>query len=360
MKKIISLLLSFVMLACIATTESITAFAGGWMDNVKEITFDTTYTESMSTDDYCTNHRDGYYIDAFKFYVPVDGTVVFNFRTECKDYVWKYTGVQENRPTILEMFSSSDLNNPIVSEYMSRDFNSATGEYYDSVELYLNKGTYYMTMNYKAWVYYYNDGAYYGSYNFELNYSPNISKPSSFKVSTRNTTSLKLSWSKVGGVSGYQLQQKSGDTWKTKVTTSSTSATLSKLTAGKSYSFRARAYKTINGTKYYSSWKTLTTCTKPAKVTLSKLTAYSSGHKIKASWKKVSGYAGGYQIYWAKDKSFKKVVAKTTVSGQSKTSYTGKNFTKGKKYYVKVRAYKVVNGTKYYGSWSNVKSITCK
>ena len=32
----------------------------------------------------------------------------------------------------------------------------------------------------------------------------------------------------------------------------------------------------------------------------------------------------------------------------------------GKKYYVKVRSYTVVKGTKYYGEWSAVKSVTTK
>lgn len=350
MKKIISLLLSFVMLACIATTESITAFAGGWMDNVKEITFDTTYTELASVSDD--------YYDVFKFKVPCTGKVsIYAESEEIRYFKPVYANGDGKGIKNYRIYSENDVENPCwqSATTVPPNYSESKGLYYVDYDITLSQGTYYLVIEYICLPSQYN-----GVYDIIFKFTPSISAPSNFKVSTRNTTSLKLSWSKVGGVSGYQLQQKSGDTWKTKVTTSSTSATLSKLTAGKSYSFRVRAYKTINGTKYYSSWKTLTTCTKPAKVTLSKLTAYSSGHKIKASWKKVSGYAGGYQIYWAKDKSFKKVVAKTTVSGQSKTSYTGKNFTKGKKYYVKVRAYKVVNGTKYYGSWSNVKSITCK
>lgn len=97
----------------------------------------------------------------------------------------------------------------------------------------------------------------------------------------------------------------------------------------------------------------------PAKVKLTSLTA-QSGHKIKAKWNKCSTSATGYQIYWAKDKAFKKVVAKTTTTGRSKVTYTGKNFTKGKKYYVKVRAYKKAGGKTYYGAWSNIKSKTSK
>ncbi|WP_448919764.1 hypothetical protein [Eubacterium sp.] len=105
-----------------------------------------------------------------------------------------------------------------------------------------------------------------------------------------------------------------------------------------------------------------TTTTKnytPAKVKLTSLTALK-GHKIKAKWNKCSTSATGYQIYWAKDKKFKKVVAKTTTKGRSKVTYTGKNFTKGKKYYVRIRAYKKAGGKTYYGPWSNIKAKTSK
>lgn len=105
-----------------------------------------------------------------------------------------------------------------------------------------------------------------------------------------------------------------------------------------------------------------TTTTKnytPAKVKLTSLTALK-GHNIKAKWNKCSTSATGYQIYWAKDKKFKKVVAKTTTKGRSKVTYTGKNFTKGRKYYVRVRAYKKAGGKTYYGPWSNIKAKTSK
>lgn len=105
-----------------------------------------------------------------------------------------------------------------------------------------------------------------------------------------------------------------------------------------------------------------TTTTKnytPAKVKLTSLTALK-GHKIKAKWNKCSTSATGYQIYWAKDKKFKKVVAKTTTKGRSKVTYTGKNFTKGRKYYVRIRAYKKAGGKTYYGAWSNIKAKTAK
>ena len=63
----------------------------------------------------------------------------------------------------------------------------------------------------------------------------------------------------------------------------------------------------------------------------------------------------GYQIICATDKKFSKNVIKTTVSGKS-LSKTVTGLKKGKTYYVKVRAYKTVNGKKIYGLYSNVRS----
>lgn len=195
-------------------------------------------------------------------------------------------------------------------------------------------------------------------YGVTVNYS--VGKPGKFRVSSRGSNSLKLAWNKPAGATGYQLQRKSGNSYKTLATVKGTSYTHKSLTAGAGYTYRVRAYRTVGGKNYYSGWAYMTAYTKPATPNLTGLSATKSGHKIKATWKKVGGSASGYQIYWAKDKNFKKMVSKTTVSGQKKTSYTGKNFTKGKRYYVKVRAYKTVNGNKIYGAWSNVHNVKAK
>lgn len=195
-------------------------------------------------------------------------------------------------------------------------------------------------------------------YGVTVNYS--VGKPGKFRVSSRGSNSLKLAWNKPAGATGYQLQRKSGNSYKALATVKGTSYTHKSLSAGAGYTYRVRAYRTVGGKNYYSGWAYMTAYTKPATPNLTGLRATKSGHKIKATWKKVGGSASGYQIYWAKDKNFKKVVSKTTVSGQKKTSYTGKNFTKGKRYYVKVRAYKTVNGNKIYGAWSNVRNVKAK
>lgn len=78
------------------------------------------------------------------------------------------------------------------------------------------------------------------------------------------------------------------------------------------------------------------------------------GKKAKVTWKKVTG-ADGYEIVYSTDKKLKKGIKKSAVK---KAAYTVKKLKKGKKYFVKVRAYKKdQKGKKVYGSYSSVKKF---
>lgn len=99
----------------------------------------------------------------------------------------------------------------------------------------------------------------------------------------------------------------------------------------------------------YAKWKKVVV----KKGAVKKVTALS-GKKAKVTLQKVSG-ADGYEIAYSTDKKFKKNVKKGTVTGTSKTL---SKLTKGKTYYVKVRAYrKDSTGAKVYGSFSSVKKV---
>lgn len=89
---------------------------------------------------------------------------------------------------------------------------------------------------------------------------------------------------------------------------------------------------------------------KKAKIKKAKRSA--NGKKISLTLGKVVG-AKGYQIRYATDKKFKKYQNKTV----KKLKYTIKKLKAKKTYYVKVRAYKLVNGKKEYGAWSKKKKI---
>ena len=80
---------------------------------------------------------------------------------------------------------------------------------------------------------------------------------------------------------------------------------------------------------------------------------------VSVEWKKVSGVKG-YQIQVATDKKFKKNKKTATVKKQKTTKVTIKKLKAKKKYYVRIRTYKTVNGKKVYSSWSKVKTIKTK
>ncbi|MBQ3137707.1 MAG: fibronectin type III domain-containing protein [Clostridia bacterium] len=108
----------------------------------------------------------------------------------------------------------------------------------------------------------------------------------------------------------------------------------------------------------YSGTKKLTFEIVPAKVTLSKLTAGSK--QLTAAWKTVSG-ATGYEVVYSTSKKFTKKTTKKVTIKKAKTKKTViKKLKKGKKYYVKVRAYKTVGKAKIYGAYSKVKSVKVK
>ena len=80
---------------------------------------------------------------------------------------------------------------------------------------------------------------------------------------------------------------------------------------------------------------------------------------ILVTWKKVSGVKG-YQVQVATDKKFKKNKKTVTIKKQKTTKTTVKKLKSKKKYYVRIRTYKTVNGKKVYSAWSKVKSVKTK
>ncbi|MGN0523881.1 MAG: leucine-rich repeat protein [Eubacterium sp.] len=111
----------------------------------------------------------------------------------------------------------------------------------------------------------------------------------------------------------------------------------------------------------YSGTKTLYFYIKPKTTSISSLTAGSKKFTVK--WKKQATQTTGYQIQYSTSSKFTN--AKTvTISKNGTTSKTISKLSGKKKYYVRVRTYKVVkiNGkaTKIYSGWSKAKYVTTK
>ncbi|MBQ1536949.1 MAG: leucine-rich repeat protein [Ruminococcus sp.] len=95
----------------------------------------------------------------------------------------------------------------------------------------------------------------------------------------------------------------------------------------------------------------------PAKT--KKFKAAGKKRAVKTVWKPVSS-ATGYQIQLSTVKTFKKNVTKKYIKNRKKTTYTFKNLVRGRKYYVRMRSYKTIDGKKYYGNFTKVKAVRAK
>lgn len=168
---------------------------------------------------------------------------------------------------------------------------------------------------------------------------PNIT---TFKTGTVQCTTVALSWNKISGATGYWIYKYNPTTkgWTKIKTTSSTSATITGLSQGTSYTFAVKPYKTVNGTTVTSATsKTVTAITKLYKVTGLTITS-KSGASVSLKWNKVTG-ATGYYVYRynASSKTW------TKVATTSATSCTFKNPSATASYTYLVKAYKKVGST---------------
>ncbi len=111
---------------------------------------------------------------------------------------------------------------------------------------------------------------------------------------------------------------------------------------------------TVIGKGTYNGSVIKTFTIKPKGTSLSKLTSKSKGFKIK--WKKQEVQTSGYQIQYATKSSFSNKRTKT-ITSRTKTTITLKNLKAKKKYYVRIRTYKMVSGKKLYSAWSGVKKV---
>ena len=80
----------------------------------------------------------------------------------------------------------------------------------------------------------------------------------------------------------------------------------------------------------------------------------NGGKQFSANWQKASN-ASGYQIQYAVNKDFKNSKLKTINGNKNKTTIKKQNT--HKKYYVRVRQYKIADGKKYYSKWSKPVAV---
>ena len=163
----------------------------------------------------------------------------------------------------------------------------------------------------------------------------------------------KLSWKAVSGATKYWIYRSTdGKNFKYYDSTTKTSYTNSGAASGTKYYYKVKAVAVVNGKNVASSYsyaKSLV-CT-PATPNVS---ITSANGKPKLSWNAVNG-ATKYWVYRSTDgKNFK------YYDSTAKTTYTNNSTTVGTRYYYKVKAVVVDNGTSYGSAFSSSKSMVVR
>lgn len=193
-------------------------------------------------------------------------------------------------------------------------------------------------------------------------------KVNSVSIAKNSATTATVSWGKADKVSGYEILKydanKNSFVHAVYASADSTSYKFTKLQNSALHSYVVKAYKTIDGDKYFGEQSdAVSVFIKPAKAQLTSVTMKNS--TLNVEWKKLD--CTGYEIIYTTDSKFKKGLKTVKIKNSNKTKKAIKKLKKGKKYYVKVRAYAVYNGKKLYGSkstmlssyFSNVYSTYC-
>jgi hypothetical protein len=180
------------------------------------------------------------------------------------------------------------------------------------------------------------------------------------KVSKISNTALSPSWKVTGYYDGVELWKSvSADGKYTKVYSGKAlSYKNTKLTYGKTYYYKVRTFRKVDGKTYYGKWSGKKSYSLiPGKPVLLSV-KNSKTRTAVVKWKKVSG-ANGYEVYRSvkKNSGFRKIA---TIKKGTTVSYTNKKLVKGKTYYYKVRSYKTVNKKKGYSAYSSVMSVKVK
>ena len=108
-----------------------------------------------------------------------------------------------------------------------------------------------------------------------------------------------------------------------------------------------------NGNSQTTNTETLAKLGAPS---VTKLTKGKKAFTVK--WSSVKG-VDGYQIKYSLKKNFKKAKNKN-ITGATKTKLVVKKLKAKKTYYVRIRAYKTINGKKVYSKWSAKKKVRIK
>ncbi len=207
-----------------------------------------------------------------------------------------------------------------------------------------------------------NSKTYYSTVSATLSATTSPKNATGFRLKSRASDALRLTWNKSSTADGYIIEKYSGSKWVRvkKITGGSTTEyRISGLKPGTSYKFRIKAYKMVGKAGLYSTVSgAVRATTQPSSVTGFSYKKLSST-SIKTVWSK-SASADGYiieKLSGSKWVQVKKITSKAT------EAYTISGLTAGGSYKYRIRPYKMVGSTPVYGNSKAIvlnKKITVK
>lgn len=276
--------------------------------------------------------------DYYKINVPASGKLTISLKNKDE--------MPSGRGWYVRLYKSTDWGSKLIS------LENVSNEKKDSLSL--AKGTYYIIVSpadkYSAP----------GTVTYTLTTKYEYSTVSGVKVSNKNSTTNKLSWTKDANVTGYEIWRSTKKTSGfSKIATISKNSTVSyedkSLKTGTKYYYQIRKYGKVDGKTVYSPYVLKELQAAPAQMKVKSVTAASKAFTVK--WDKVSD-ATGYEVQYSKKSNFSGATIKTV--GKNSTVSLKASGSAKTKYYVRIRAYKTVNGKKIYGNWSSAVTVTTK
>lgn len=172
-------------------------------------------------------------------------------------------------------------------------------------------------------------------------------------VQSAGFDSVVLSWTDVEGAAGYEVYrstQKSG-TYSQIAQVSSTEYKNNKLTAGKTYYYRVRAYCSTEESTTFGSFASASAV--PRGVAASASAVPAGIRSIQVAWSSVSG-AGGYEVYRSTSKSG--TYSKVSTAPSQTLTFTDSGLVTDKVYYYKVRGLCIAGDVVVYADFSDIVS----
>jgi hypothetical protein len=168
------------------------------------------------------------------------------------------------------------------------------------------------------------------------------------KSSMSSDNTLKISWSPISNVEGYEIAYKGKYDGAEKTVTVTDAEKMFSLVKGQTFEYRIRAYKSVNGEKFYGSWSSVervfaSNCTPASKLDYSNKTIAVTGNNVVSSYGKIT-----YRI------------AYKTGTGDWKNVSTGtpykvlSGFKAGDTTQIRMYPVKTVNGYSYEGTSTTV------